>query len=427
MATPEGLAERDCRAEQLEEGTEEYDERYADLLAKYTEQCDKDGERVRELGGLYVLGTERHESRRIDNQLRGRSGRQGDPGESRFYLSLEDELMRLFATGAMNYVMDRALPEDVPIEAKMVTKAIERAQNTVEAKNAEVRKNVLKYDEVMNEQRKVIYERRANILEGEDLREKSIESIAEVVDTLMETHAATEDPGTWDVDTLESEVQGYWPTDLDADQFIEEPNTAELYQTLTTNAIERFENREEAVGEETMRAVERQIMLRLIDQRWRDHLYAMDYLREGIHLRAMGQKDPATEWQREGFEMFGEMIKAMDSEYVRYIMHVEVKEREPEPDPSEGIKLDPKPAPVINATATKADASTATKPKKSSVGPKKTPAAKSDPQDGQRVEEAPAAEEVPATPKINNEFDNVGRNEPCPCGTGRKFKHCHGR
>ena len=418
---PEGLADRDCRGEQLEPGTEEYDERYAELLEKYTEQCDADGDRIRELGGLYVLGTERHESRRIDNQLRGRSGRQGDPGESRFYLSLEDDLMRLFATGAMNYVMDRALPDDVPIEAKMVTKAIERAQNTVEAKNAEVRKNVLKYDEVMNEQRKVIYERRRNILEGEDLREKSIESIAEVVDTLMETHAAAEHPEEWDVDTLESEVQGYWPTELNADRFIEEPNSAELYQTLTTNAIERFENREEAVGEETMRAVERQIMLRLIDQRWRDHLYAMDYLREGIHLRAMGQKDPATEWQREGFEMFGGMVKAMDSEYVRYIMHVEVKEKEPEPEAESGIKLDPKPAPIINATATKADASASlTKTKKTSVGPEPAGEAK----DGaSKTEEAAPA----PTPKINNEFDNVGRNEPCPCGSGRKFKHCHGR
>jgi len=351
---PEGLADRDARGEQLEPGTEEYDERYADLLEKYTEQCTTDGNRIRELGGLYVLGTERHESRRIDNQLRGRSGRQGDPGESRFYLSLEDDLMRLFATGAMNYVMDRALPEDVPIEAKMVTKAIERAQNTVEAKNAEVRKNVLKYDEVMNEQRKVIYERRRNILEGEDLRDKSIESIGEVVDGLVETHAAAEHPEEWDVDTLESEVQGYWPTLLDADQFAEEPSSAALYQTLATNAVERFENREEAVGEDTMRQVERQIMLRLIDQRWRDHLYAMDYLREGIHLRAMGQKDPATEWQREGFEMFGEMISNIDSEFVRYIMHVEVKEEEPEAEATPA-------APVIEAkasTATDAESDT---------------------------------------------------------------------
>ena len=312
--------------------------------------------------------------------------------------------MRLFATGAMNYVMDRALPEDVPIEAKMVTKAIERAQNTVEAKNAEVRKNVLKYDEVMNEQRKVIYERRREILEGEDLRDASVEAISVVVDGLIETHAAAEHPEEWDVDTLESEVKGYWPTLLDADQFAEEPSGAALYQTLTTEALERYENREEVVGDETMRQVERQIMLRLIDQRWRDHLYAMDYLREGIHLRAMGQKDPATEWQREGFEMFGEMMHNIDTEFVRYIMHVEVKE-DPEPAPAPA-------APVVEATAVKAsaggnDASTPTSTNDGSPATKAAPAA--------------------PTPKVNTEFENVGRNEPCPCGTGKKFKQCHGR
>ncbi|MFT7473483.1 MAG: preprotein translocase subunit SecA [Verrucomicrobiales bacterium] len=397
---PEGLAERDVRGEQLEPGTEDYDARYEDLLAKYTSSCGEEGDRVRELGGLYVLGTERHESRRIDNQLRGRSGRQGDHGESRFYLSLEDDLMRLFATGAMNYVMDRALPDDVPIEAKMVSKAIERAQNTVEAKNAEVRKNVLKYDEVMNEQRKVIYSRRRDILEGEDLRDETVEAISKVVDTLIETHASREHPEEWDVDTLDSEVQGYWPTELDADAFAEEPSSAALYETLAANAIERYEEREETVGPDTMRQVERQIMLRLIDQRWRDHLYEMDYLREGIHLRAMGQKDPATEWQREGFEMFGQMIEAIDSEYVRYIMHVEVKSDEPAPAVA---------APIVEAEATKA------------------------PADGSKRTDAPSpmtsdkVEKVAPTPKLNTEFENVGRNAPCPCGSGSKFKHCHGR
>jgi len=216
---------------------------------------------------------------------------------------------------------------------------------------------------------------------------------------LIDTHASAEHPEEWDVDTLDSEVQGYWPTELDADRYAEEPNAAELYQTLAGDAIERFENREELVGVETMRQVERQIMLRLIDQRWRDHLYAMDYLREGIHLRAMGQKDPATEWQREGFEMFGEMVSAIDSEYVRYIMHVEVKEETPEDE------APPADAPVIDATATKADAG------------------------GQTADSAgtPEVSEAPTTPKLNNEFENVGRNQPCPCGSGRKFKHCHGR
>ena len=405
---PEGLAERDIRSEELEAGTDEYEARYAELLEKYTGQCDAEGQRVLELGGLYVLGTERHESRRIDNQLRGRSGRQGDPGESRFYLSLEDDLMRLFATGAMNYVMDRALPEDVPIEAKMVTKAIERAQNTVEAKNAEARKNVLKYDEVMNEQRKVIYERRRQILEGDDLRDESVESIAEVVDRLIETHAAAEHPEEWDVDTLESEVQGYWPTELDADAFAAEETAGDLYQLLTANAIERYEGREELVGDETMRQVERQIMLRLIDQRWRDHLHAMDHLRDGIHLRAMGQKDPATEWQREGFEMFGQMMTGIQSEYVRYIMHVEVKESDPEEEAKEAE------TPNVVATEHKEQVT----PSSSTSGGQSTADA---------TTKQKAAKPEPPTPKVNNEFENVGRNAQCPCGSGSKFKHCHGR
>ena len=187
--------------------------RYDELLAEYKEQCAAEGDRVRELGGLYVIGSERHESRRIDNQLRGRSGRQGDPGESRFYLSLDDELMRLFATGALSYVMNKALPDDEAIEAKMVTKAIERAQTTVETRNAEIRKNVLKYDEVMNEQRKVIYARRDQILEGADLKSAAMEYLAEAVDALLETHCASAADDEWDLDGLAKELQTFWPTD----------------------------------------------------------------------------------------------------------------------------------------------------------------------------------------------------------------------
>ena len=379
-----------------------------------------------------MLGTERHESRRIDNQLRGRSGRQGDPGESRFYLSLEDDLMRLFATGAMNYVMDRALPDDVPIEAKMVTKAIERAQNTVEAKNAEARKNVLKYDEVMNEQRKVIYQRRGSILEGEDLRDEAVEAVSEVVDRLVESHASAEHPESWDVDTLESEVKGFWPSALDADRFAEEPSNGALYETLATEALERYEDREEVLTPEVMRQVERQIMMRLIDQRWREHLYEMDYLREGIHLRAMGQRDPAMEWQREGFEMFGQMMDSINSEFVRYLMHVEIKPAETQEDEASSDDADaakasgkaksPVSAPsVVEAKATKADAaSTGAKP---ALGVSNVEATKDAPAAKGKAKEAEPAPQ----PKVNNEFENVGRNAPCPCGSGKKFKHCHGR
>ena len=429
---PEGLAERDIRAdvdaegEALVPGSVEYEARYQELLANYTEQCDAEGDRVLELGGLYVLGTERHESRRIDNQLRGRSGRQGDPGESRFYLSLEDELMRLFATGAMSYVMDRALPEDVPIEAKMVTKAIERAQNTVEAKNAEARKNVLQYDEVMNEQRLVIYRRRRGILEGEDLRDDTVEAITKLIDNLVHTHASSAAPDEWDLETLEAEVQGYWPTELNAEKFAEEADPVSLTDTLLEDAIARYEGREEEVGVDIMRQVERQVMLRLIDQRWRDHLHAMDHLRQGIHLRAMGQKDPVTEWQREGFDMFGQMLEGIDFEYVRYVTHVEVKEKEPEATaedsapkvieaPIERKDASVQPQPAAGSTKAKSASRTTTKRKNSAI-PESNGQAK--------VEKKATA---PATPKVNDEFENVGRNAPCPCGSGSKFKHCHGR
>src|SRR4051794_211209 len=192
--------------------------RYRELLADFKAQCKTEGDEVRDLGGLYVIGSERHESRRIDNQLRGRSGRQGDPGESRFYLSLDDELMRLFATGALSYVMGRALPDDEAIEARMVTKAIERAQTTVETKNAEIRKNVLKYDEVMNEQRKVIYKRRDQILDGEDLRTAAMEYLAEAVDALIETHCASAASDEWDLNGLATELTLYWPNSISQEQ-----------------------------------------------------------------------------------------------------------------------------------------------------------------------------------------------------------------
>src|SRR5215471_16021657 len=217
--------------------------RYGELFAHFGDACATEGDKVRELGGLYVLGTERHESRRIDNQLRGRSGRQGDPGESRFYLSLEDELMRLFATGAMNWVMGKALPDDVPIEAKMVTKAIERAQNTVEARNAEIRKNVLKYDEVMNEQRKVIYARRQQILEGADLREQALEYLAESVDSTIETHCVAEFNEEWDVEGLLAELGGLYPTELTTDRIKECNATDEIYDLVMDEATAYYERR----------------------------------------------------------------------------------------------------------------------------------------------------------------------------------------
>ncbi len=306
--------------------------RYDELVAEYKASCRAEGDEVRALGGLYVIGSERHESRRIDNQLRGRSGRQGDPGESRFYLSLDDELMRLFATGALSYVMNKALPDDEAIEAKMVTKAIERAQTTVETRNAEIRKNVLKYDEVMNEQRKVIYARRDQILEGADLKSAAMDYLADAVNALLETYCASPADDEWDLEGLAKELVTFWPSQIDEATLEDCRNTDQMYDAIMADATAYYERRETELGESVMREVERQVMLRIIDQRWREHLEEMDYLKEGINLRAMGQKDPLTEWQREGYEMFGSMMKGIAQDFVRYVMHVQVvQEQAPAP------------------------------------------------------------------------------------------------
>jgi preprotein translocase subunit SecA len=369
--------------------------RYAEVLAEVAARCAADGETVRGLGGLYVLGTERHESRRIDNQLRGRAGRQGDPGESRFYLSLDDELMRLFATGALSWVMGRALPDDEAIEAKMVTKAIERAQTTVEQRNGEIRKNVLKYDEVMNQQRKVIYQRRDQILEGADLKAAGMEYLAEAVDALIEAHCVAEDRIDWDLDSLVRELATFWPASVTAPQLEGCRSTDAIYDVVMADASASYARREQELGPEMMREVERQVMLRIIDQRWREHLEEMDYLQEGINLRAMGQKDPLVEWQREGFEMFGALMKGIAQDFVRYVMHVQV------------VRDD---APVIqNVRVTSSE-----------DAPPPSLA-----QDAQDVPSAPAPQRTVV--KDPGDWSNTPRNAACPCGSGKKYKMCHGR
>ncbi len=282
------------------------------------------------LGGLYVLGTERHESRRIDNQLRGRSGRQGDPGESRFYLSLEDDLMRIFATGAMNWVMGKALPDDVPIEAKMVSKAIERAQRTVEDRNFEIRKDVLKYDEVMNEQRKVVYKRRQQVLDGEDLQGPGARG-----------HPGRHHPGRRHVPPRRLRggvgLRRAAPLRRRSTTRRTRPRRSSprsatalnITDHLTDEALAKYEEKEATVSAENLREIERRVMLSVIDQKWREHLYEMDYLQEGINLRAMGQKDPLVEWQREGFDMFEAMMGAVEDDFVRYVFHLQVVKEEP--------------------------------------------------------------------------------------------------
>ncbi|MBU6329176.1 MAG: preprotein translocase subunit SecA [Acidobacteria bacterium] len=405
---PEGLAERDVRAEGLDPDSEEGRPRYEQLLAEYSIQCTADGARVRELGGLYVLGTERHESRRIDNQLRGRSGRQGDPGESRFYLSLEDDLMRLFATGAMNWVMGKTLDDDVPIEAKMVTKAIERAQNTVEQRNGEIRKNVLEYDEVMNQQRKIIYQRRDQILDAADLREEAMGYLAEAVDGAISTYCVSDHADEWDLHGLHSDIAAMWPVVTTAEQLAGCVTTDELYEHLMGEATAYYEAREEEFGAETMREIERQVMLQIIDQKWREHLYEMDYLQEGINLRAMGQKDPLVEWQREGFEMFGAMMRAVANDFVTYVMHAQITMAQPEPE-----------MPVTSMTySAPADPS--------ETGGSMTAAAQLEAA-ANGVDLGLPTETPAQAPVVLSDWDRTPRNAPCPCGSGKKFKLCHGR
>jgi preprotein translocase subunit SecA len=386
--------------------------RFDQLLAEYRAECSAEGDQVRALGGLYVLGTERHDSRRIDNQLRGRSGRQGDPGESRFYLSLDDELMRLFATGALSWVMGRALPDDEAIEAKMVTKAIERAQTTVEQRNAEIRKNVLKYDEVMNEQRKVIYARRDQILEGADLKSAAMEYLSDAVDSLIDTHCVSEDPGEWDLEGLAKELATYWPTGITVQVLADKDDADDIFDLVMSDAKAFYEQREVELTPAVMRDVERQVMLRIIDQRWREHLEEMDYLQEGINLRAMGQKDPLTEWQREGFEMFGAMMKGIAQDFVRYVMHVQV------------VRKDAPQQTVQNLQQTSSDDVPSGGFAAASMAAGLDPAAAA--ATHRQVSERMAAAAPAQKTVVKDEWSKTSRNAPCPCGSGKKFKMCHG-
>jgi preprotein translocase subunit SecA len=416
----EGLALRDLRAEGLDPESDEGKARHREVLAAYESECRAEGEKIRELGGLYVLATERHESRRIDNQLRGRSGRQGDPGESRFYLSLEDDLMRLFATGAMNWVMGKALPDDVPIEAKMVTKAIERAQATVEARNAEIRKNVLKYDEVLNQQRKVVYKRRDQILHGHDLRSEALDSIERAIGHTVEYQCLSEDPEDWDFDTLIAEISAYYPTAFKGDDLRSARDADEIADAFVKEASEFYERREKEFGTDQIRQIERQVMLRIIDTRWREHLYEMDYLQEGIHLRAMGQKDPLVEWQREGYDLFSQMMESIADDFVKYMMHLQVVVQEQPSAPDvQNVRYSAPEDPVQGSQSMRAAAQ------------------HHDAADEGVMAGAPAAlpgaaplqpdPDVVQQPIIKSAEEKIGRNEPCFCGSGKKYKHCHGR
>jgi preprotein translocase subunit SecA len=420
---PEGLARSELIASGLDPDSDEGKQAYERLLAQFSVQCEAEGDKVRELGGLYVLGSERHESRRIDNQLRGRSGRQGDPGESRFFLSLEDELMRLFATGALNWVMGKTLPEDVPIDSKMVTRSIEKAQNTVEAKNAEIRKELLKYDEAYDKQRKEIYARRLRIIDGEDLKERTEELLSLTIARLVAESCPTEYQEDWDLAGLVVEVLRYYPTRFTPQELESAVTTQHIAESLLTEAYEYYEVREiELGGPERARELERAVMLQIIDYLWRAHLVELDYLREGIHLRGLAQTDPLVAWQREAYGMFGQLSEAIDDDYLQHVFHVSFEsEAEQEADLSEATYLaseDPtaaaasvvmsgvanaEPAPVPATSTVRANAGHSGRPRATQAG-----------RSGNRSAAAPSSSQ------------KLGRNDPCHCGSGKKFKLCHG-
>ncbi|QPZ37299.1 preprotein translocase subunit SecA [Paramicrobacterium chengjingii] len=322
------------------ETPDEYEETWDDVYNEVKVEVQTEADKVIEAGGLYVLGTERHESRRIDNQLRGRSGRQGDPGESRFYLSLQDDLMRLFNSGAAESLMSRGVPDDVAIESKVVSRAIRSAQSQVESRNAEIRKNVLKYDDVLNRQRETVYTDRRQILEGDDLQERVRVFLEDVVTEVLDEHIGEGNGDDWDFDALWVELKTLYPIALTVDEVVQEAgskgrvNRAFVQREILSDAKLAYERREEQLGSDAMRELERRVVLQVIDRRWRDHLYEMDYLKDGIGLRAMAQRDPLVEYQREGFSLFQQMMGQIREESVGYLFNLDVEVSRP--DDAEG-------------------------------------------------------------------------------------------
>jgi preprotein translocase subunit SecA len=326
--TVEALAKKGLSSE---ESPEEYETAWASEFEKIKQEVAVEAEKVLSVGGLYVLGTERHESRRIDNQLRGRSGRQGDVGESRFYLSLTDDLMRLFNSGAASALMNRSgVPDDTAIESKVVSRAIASAQSQVEGRNAEIRKNVLKYDDVLNRQREAIYGDRRRVLEGDEISTRIDQFLEDTISYLVESTLATKEDVSASLKTLWVDLKAVYPISLEIDEVLAEAGSVSrltanfLSKEIISDAKIAYRKRSESIGEQGMRELERRVVLSVIDRKWRDHLYEMDYLKEGIGLRAMAQRDPLVEYQREGFVMFQQMMGSIREEVITYLFNVEV-------------------------------------------------------------------------------------------------------
>jgi preprotein translocase subunit SecA len=456
---PEFIADLELHQRGLSpvETPEDFEAAWPEAVEKARRAVAEEHEEVVATGGLYVLGTERHESRRIDNQLRGRSGRQGDPGESRFYLSLEDDLMRMFNAEKVAHFMEwLKTPPEVPIESKAVSRSIRSAQTQVEQQNFEIRKDLLKYDDVMNRQRHVIYDERRKVLEGEDMHVQIRDMANEVVAGYVAAATSEGFPEEWDLDQLWRAFRQLYPGGLTIDQAIEEAggdraglSTDFLTEIVQQDAQAAYDRREEELTPDVMRELERRVVLSVLDRKWREHLYEMDYLRDGIGLRAWAQRDPLVEYQREGFEMFGEMMEGIKEESVGSLFNLQVQMQEgpivEEADPGPGPQPGTAPAgSAVNggqpgrprpgrAAPPRAAAQGApdgpaipagltprglTAPQRSSRLQYSAPSEEGTGQSEQRTESAGGAGGAPS--------GRVGRNDLCPCGSGRKYKRCHG-
>ncbi len=429
----EHLAGLELRKLGLEGGEEDYAEHYAKVLPAMEGRVEEARERVLAAGGLFIVGTERHESRRIDNQLRGRSGRQGDPGESRFFLSAEDNVVRLFAGNRIYKILDRLGSTDdegneEPIEAKMLSKQIEKAQRKVEEQNFLIRKRVLEYDDVMTQQREIIYRYRDEILEGRDMGAQAREEVAKLMHRLVSEYTASEYVEDWDLEGLVARAEEVFPVSMTAAQLgPAELDREEISERLAAEAAERYDAREAELGEELMRALERYLLMEVIDQRWREHLYDMDYLREGIHLRGFAQIEPLVAYKNEAFTLFEDLMNGIWADFAKLVYHVEVQ-IELEDDPAEQQA----PEPARWAGGGGSSSSTGGRFSYSGGGGAQPSAldmaaAGGVPEDAAYDEDADGGELLPHVEQRRlDDTEQLGRNEPCWCGSGRKYKRCHG-
>ncbi len=362
------------------------DERYEDLLKKFTEECAAEKQKVLEAGGLYILGTERHESRRIDNQLRGRSGRQGDPGASRFYLSLEDDLLRIFGSHRVAFIMDKLkIPENEPIEHGMISRAIENAQKKVEGHNFDIRKHLIEYDDVMNRQREVIYEQRREVLAGENIRGTYNAIIEEMVEDIVATFCPEKvSPEDWNVSSLMDDFISQFNFQPEMPDLESKPNAEELTESLKKQVFKRLIDKEEEFTPAVLEHLMTVLLLQVIDSQWKDHLLSIDHLKEGIGLRGYGQKNPKEEYKREAYNLFMQMMGRIRQEVLQKLFMIQLVQQ----DDVERMEEEQKKRKVVMNRSDEAD--------------------------------------KPAQP-VKRDEDKVGRNDPCPCGSGKKYKKCCGR